>query len=100
MKPEYYYKLELSDYDFQFLLDSCIGIKSDYKNSIKNCVHDGDYTTIEEIFTFLRKHQKLKRFKDVTVEGALLGDFVPYELWEFWCHLDTKKRYPNGEFSE
>lgn len=98
---EHYWKLRLNEKNFKRLVNYIIGIDDNINPvSIINNVIDHDYSTIEEVFVFLRKRQINKRFKDVSVEGALLGDFVPYEEWEKWCEKDIYNRYPNGEFLE
>ncbi len=92
-----YFKVKLNDKDFQELLELTVGSGFDDNHfSIKNNVKKGDFSTIEEVFTFLRKN------KDATVEGALLGDFLNEEeggtgdvreSWDYWLRKDTKNRY-------
>jgi len=89
-----YWKLKLNDTDFEELLNFCIG-NARNKISIVNNVSEGDVTTIDEVFTFLRKN------KEATVEGALLGDFVYQENpdpqnWEYWCKKDVENRFEKG----
>ncbi len=97
LKHNDYFKLKLNDKNFEELLELTTGSGFDQNDfSIKKNVEKGDFSTIEEIFTFLRKN------KEATVEGALLGDFLNEEeggtvydrqSWDYWLRKDTKKRF-------
>ena len=90
-----YYMLELSDDDFQRLLRLALGYDTTNNSaSLKISMAVQDYSTIDEMFNFLRNK------KDSTIEGALLGDFMTENdedpcNWKYWLKLDRHGRFKN-----
>jgi len=98
-----YWQLKLNELDFKKLLGFVVD--NDMNNiSIRSNIKKFDYTTIEEVFEFLRQRQTKSKFKKITVEGALLGEFVledgeGLDSWEYWLKKDIDGRYAKGEYT-